>query len=1098
MLLLYALSMATATFVENDYGTPVAKALIYNSWWFELIMVILILNFVGNIRRYQLYRRGKWPLLVFHLSFILIFIGGAITRYISFEGTMHIREGEKSNEIVSDASFLKVQITNGDQALAYKDVPLHLTSSNVPFFLKPFRKDHTEEYEFMGKRVKMHVLDYVPRAQDSLVASDSGKSILHMVALVNGNRENKYIESGSVKLIQNMLVAFNKETAGAVNIKDQSGELTISSPMDGTYMVMATQTRGDLKSAAGEQPFRLRSLYNLPGLTFVVPQAPQRGSMMHFEGDKKINEADPDLITMELSSGDKRDTVSFYGGKGLTGFQHQSEINGLIVSIGYGSAIYNTPFSLKLADFKMEKYPGSNSPASYSSDVVIMDGAKEEPFKIFMNHVLDLQGYRFFQSSYDQDEKGTILSVNHDWWGTNITYLGYTLLFLGLFVSLLWKGTRFSKLNAQLRQMSVQKAVVLIFFLSLAGVVKGQDIDMHGPSKGDQLMQDQHNHDHSHDTGQAQAQEHIHSHVHGGGDTTRVPMPPMAQIQDAAQFALSVKIDKEHAARFGSLLVQNFDGRIEPVNTLALEILRKLYQKDRFYDLDANQFLLSVTTQPFAWAQVPFIKVGTKGGGSQVMQATKANAEGYTSLINLFQFDETGQPHFILEADYQRAFARKPADQDNYDKELIELNDKLQVMQYLISGQYLRVLPVPNDPNNTWAAWSSEHSANASQNNLFASYLKAVIFAESNNSWGKADQLLEQLKTNQRVIGKNVVPSEAKIKWEIRYNSWNIFFKLMIVYSILGVVILMLAFAQLFMESKVLKRVIFSLLVLVMAGALIQAIGLGVRWYISGHEPWSNGYEAVMFISWTGIVAGLILYRNSNAFIPAAGCLVAVILMGFAHGGSQMNPQITPLVPVLKSYWLMIHVAIITSSYGFFGLSALIGMVVLLLYIINGKKIEKKVSSSITELSIVNEMSLTVGLFLLTVGTFLGGIWANESWGRYWSWDPKETWAFISVIIYAFVLHVRLIPGLQSKYLFNLLSLISFSSVIMTYFGVNYYLSGLHSYAKGDPVPVPGWVYIAIGVVAALAVSSYYRHKKWREKPGNKGASPVKIREAAV
>jgi cytochrome c-type biogenesis protein CcsB len=268
---------------------------------------------------------------------------------------------------------------------------------------------------------------------------------------------------------------------------------------------------------------------------------------------------------------------------------------------------------------------------------------------------------------------------------------------------------------------------------------------------------------------------------------------------------------------------------------------------------------------------------------------------------------------------------------------------------------------------------------------------------------------------------------------------------------------------------------------LIAIAAALQAVGLGVRWYISGHEPWSNGYEAVLFISWIGVLSGLLMYRNSNAFIPAAGCLIAVILMGFAHGGSQMNPQITMLVPVLKSYWLMIHVAIITSSYGFFGLSALIGTVVLILFIIDSDKISAKVKASVTELAIVNEMSLTIGLFLLTVGTFLGGIWANESWGRYWSWDPKETWAFISVIVYAFILHTRLIPGLRSKYLFNLLSLVGFSTIIMTYFGVNYYLTGLHSYAQGDPVPIPSWVYITLVSVFGLAVLSFVRYKARRK-----------------
>lgn len=1080
MLLLYAFSMAVATFVENDYGTPVAKALIYNSWWFELIMIILVLNFIGNIKRYQLFQRKKWPLLVFHLAFILIFIGGAITRYISFEGSMHIREGESNNEIISDASFFKVQITNGEEALAYNDVPVILTSRQIPFYLKPFKKEYAAEYDFMGQRLKMRVLDYIPRAQDSLVVSSSGKPILHLVTLIEGKRENRYIPSGSVQLIQNILVSYNKDTPGAVNIQGETDELHINSPIEGGFMVMASQEKGELQ-ANQKQPFRLRSLYNLGGLTFVVPQAPSPGEIIHFEGDKRTHENDADLIKMELSTTNAIDTVSFYGGKGITSFQHQSEIGGLTVSIGYGSKIYNTPFELKLLKFKMEKYPGSNSPASYSSDLAIVEGQSEKPYTIYMNHVLDHKGYRFFQSSFDPDEKGTVLSVNHDYWGTTLTYIGYTFLFLGMFVTLLWKGTRFSKLNEQLKTLSQQKTFLFLLLLLPFSGSYAQEIDMHGPAENNQLLEgDKTDHQHEHN--------HTHEHVHAAAPRTEgtphLPMAPPSKIQDPKQFAQSIKISKQHAANFGGLLVQNFDGRIEPVNTLALEILRKLYHKDTFFGLDANQFLLSVSTQPFDWARITLIKVNAKGG-PELLNRVNADANGYTSLINLIRLSDN-KASFVLEDEYQRAFAKKPADQNNYDKELIELNDKLQVMQYLISGQYLRVLPIPNDPNNTWVAWGSEHANhNTDVKNPFATYLKEVIYAQSTQNWQQADQQLRQLKLLQKEIGKDIIPSEAKINWEIRYNSWNIFFKLMMVYALLGGLMLALAFVKLFSDAKLVSRLIAILLIAVTIAASLQALGLGVRWYISGHEPWSNGYEAVMFISWVGILSGLILYRNSNAFIPAAGCLIAVILMGFAHGGSQMNPQITPLVPVLKSYWLMIHVAIITSSYGFFGLSALIGMVTLILHIINNKKIAPKVNSSLNELTIVNEMSLTVGLFLLTIGTFLGGIWANESWGRYWSWDPKETWAFISIIIYAFVLHIRLIPGLTGKFLFNLLSLLSFSSVIMTYFGVNYYLSGLHSYAKGDPVPIPSWVYITVTSIFAVALISYFRYKQF-EKSNNK------------
>ncbi|WP_250318159.1 cytochrome c biogenesis protein CcsA [Pedobacter sp. B4-66] len=1086
MLLLYAFSMAMATFVENDYGTSVAKALIYDCWWFELIMVILVLNFIGNIGRYQLLQRKKWPLLVFHLAFVLIFIGGYITRYISFEGSMHIREGESSKDIISDKTFIKVQIGKDDAALAYDDVPANLTSNRIPVYLKPFKKTFTSEYDYNGERVKLKVVDFYARAQDSLVRGTTGKPTLHLVVLENGKRVNKYIPTGGVQLMQNMLVSFNKETPGAINISDASGALQISSPYEGNYMIMATQERKPVVGNNVVQPFNLRSLYTYGGLAFVVPEPAIPGRIMYFEGDKRTHEHDLDLVKVQITTPTAVDTVSFYGGKGMTNFQHQSEVGGLRISMAYGSKIYKAPFELKLVDFKMEKYPGSNSPASYSSDVMIMDGANETPYKIFMNHVLDHSGYRFFQASFDEDEKGTILSVNHDSLGTNVTYVGYILLFLGMFVTLFWKGTHFSKLNEQLKTISKSKTLLLLLFFLPVGAAFSQKIDMHGTDgTTTHVHENGEVHDHNHNVvpsaanavmpGDSGASEHKHEH-----NDTQLFLP--TKTLDPVQFASSIKIDAAHADKFGHLLVQNIDGRIEPVNTMALEILRKLHRKDRFHTLNANQFFLSISTMPFNWINVPLIKVNTKGG-PDLLKTVNASPEGYTSMVNLIKINPDGTAEFRLKDAYAKAFAKKPAEQNSYDKDVIDLNDKLQAMEQLIYGQYLRVSPIIGDANNTWIAMTiTDLDSISVKPSAISRYVRSVNEAQVSGNWSSADAALKDISDAQQKYGKSVVPSQSKIEWEISYNSWNIFLNLMITYAILGVVILSLAFMKLFKNSKSLDTLVKVVLILIGIAATLQAVGLGARWYISGHEPWSNGYEAVLFISWIGVLSGLLMYRNSNAFIPAAGCLIAVILMGFAHGGSQMNPQITPLVPVLKSYWLMIHVAIITSSYGFFGLSGLIGTVVLILYVIDNNKIGAKVKASITELTIVNEMSLTVGLFLLTVGTFLGGVWANESWGRYWSWDPKETWAFISVIVYAFVLHVRLIPGLRSKYLFNLLSLLAFSSIIMTYFGVNYYLTGLHSYAQGDPVPIPSWVYVTLAVVFALAFVSYKRYKARSKK----------------
>ena len=195
---------------------------------------------------------------------------------------------------------------------------------------------------------------------------------------------------------------------------------------------------------------------------------------------------------------------------------------------------------------------------------------------------------------------------------------------------------------------------------------------------------------------------------------------------------------------------------------------------------------------------------------------------------------------------------------------------------------------------------------------------------------------------------------------------------------------------------------------------------------------------------------------------------------------SYLDPEITPLVPVLRSYWLTIHVSLEAGSYGFLMLGAVIGLINLILMIFLSTRNEKRIQRMIRELSYLSEMTLIGGLFMISVGTYLGGVWANESWGRYWGWDAKETWALVTILVYAFILHMRLIPKLQGLYAFNLACIFGLGSVIMTYYGVNYYLSGLHSYAAGDPVPVPQWVFILLFSVMIIGIAAYWKKRKFK------------------
>ena len=256
-----------------------------------------------------------------------------------------------------------------------------------------------------------------------------------------------------------------------------------------------------------------------------------------------------------------------------------------------------------------------------------------------------------------------------------------------------------------------------------------------------------------------------------------------------------------------------------------------------------------------------------------------------------------------------------------------------------------------------------------------------------------------------------------------------------------------------------------------------HAMGLGFRWYISGHAPWSNGYEAIVFIAWVTVVSGWAFLKKVEVVMPMA--LILASMMLFVSELNLLDPEITPLVPVLKSYWLMIHVAIITGSYGFLGLSFVLGFLNLVFYLFQNKSNHLKISNQVSQITAVNEMTMTIGIFMLTIGTFLGGVWANESWGRYWGWDPKETWALVSILVYAIILHFRFIPGLKSAFAFNLASFWGYSAILFTYFGVNFMLVGLHSYAQGDGIgQFPSWLIWTIVFFIGLSFLSWIRNKR--------------------
>ena len=394
----------------------------------------------------------------------------------------------------------------------------------------------------------------------------------------------------------------------------------------------------------------------------------------------------------------------------------------------------------------------------------------------------------------------------------------------------------------------------------------------------------------------------------------------------------------------------------------------------------------------------------------------------------------------------------------------------------------MRIFPIPNDPNNKWVSYPELAEANFTGKdslyvrNILPLYFQSLRLAQQDQNYEQAENLLESIHGFQKKFGSEVMPSEDTINTEIAYNKYDIFKKLYSWYIYAGTLFFIILIIQIFKSNRWMSYVILGFKALLLLLFLAHTAGLISRWYISGHAPWSDAYESMIYVAWATQFFGLVFGRKS-ALTMAATAFVAGMILMIAHW-NWMDPAIANLVPVLDSHWLMIHVAVIVGSYGPFALGMIIGVVSILLMLVATSENRKKVKFQIKELTIINELALTIGLIMLTIGNFLGGMWANESWGRYWGWDPKETWALISIMVYAFVIHMRLIPGLRGPWIFNLMSVIAFASIMMTYFGVNFYLVGLHSYASGDKIITPSFVYYAIVIVFVLGTASFFRSKR--------------------
>jgi cytochrome c-type biogenesis protein CcsB len=1008
--ILFAAAIGIATFIENDYGTSAAQKVIFKAWWFELLLLLFSITIVVNIFRFRMIQQKKWAVLMFHASIIVILIGAGLTRYLGFEGIMHIRENNSANSFLSSNSYLKFKILKDGVTYDFSEPVLFASLGNNSW---------QESYLIGNDLLEVDVKDFIPNPVEILETSLDGKATIKLVVGGANGREEYFISEGETHRMGNVIYNFRDVVIPeAVNIKYRNDSLLFKTNKTLFQTVMATQKKDTVFPSGEYNPLLLRSLYSDGLANFVISEFNPKGKTTIESADPKVKNESRSAVVLNIAFKGSSKDVTVYGYKGMEGRPERLNFDTAIVEVAYGAKEVQVPFSIRLNEFILDKYPGTNSAASYASEVTVLDPEENVTmdYRIYMNNILDYGGYRFFQSSFDKDEKGTYLSVNSDFWGTTVSYLGYILLTLGMILTLFSKKTRFYDVRQKLKKLRTKNtALVLLLLLSSAfSAVSQNDLDVKN--------------------------------------------------------AVAV----EHANAFSTVVVQDFKGRMKPMHTLSREVLRKISRRERYKGLTADQVLLSMFVNKQDWYGAKLIKLGKHQDIQKLM-----NVSGDYAAYKDF-FTESGE--YKLRDEVRRVYGLEPIDRGVYAKELLKIDERLNILSMAFSGSLLKIVPNPNSSNNTWDAFTS-HSVNDGHNHstvadsFFNAYGNALKKAISSKDYTHANHLLEELKTYQLEKGGDIMPSEAQIKAEILLNNMNVFTRLGMVYILLGILLLFFLFVSVFKPEWNLKKVHLVLVSLVIIGFVLHTVGLGLRWYVSDRAPWSNGYESMIYIAWTSTLAGILFTRKSFGGLAATMVLAATIL--FVSTLSFLDPEITPLVPVLKSYWLTIHVSLEAGSYGFLMLGAIIGLINLILMIFISEKNKKRLKQIIQEMSYISELTLIGGLFMVSVGTYLGGVWANESWGRYWGWDAKETWALVTILVYAFILHMRLIPKLRGLFAYNLATIFGLASVIMTYYGVNYYLSGLHSYATGDPVPIPNWVYIVVSCIVVISIAAYFRKRKF-------------------
>lgn len=634
---------------------------------------------------------------------------------------------------------------------------------------------------------------------------------------------------------------------------------------------------------------------------------------------------------------------------------------------GLGMQEEKLPFSLCLQNFEAKMHDGTQAVADYSSKFTVTDGNEKSEGQVSMNNIYSHRSYRFYQSSYDEDGKGSVLAINADPYGIPVTYTGYALLFISLIWMLIDPKASYRKLLAS--QLLKKGALMMLMLISM---------------------------------GNLQAAE---------------------------------VLPKATAEKFGELNIL-YNDRICPVQTYALDFCKKIYGARSYKGLTAEQVLTGWIFYGDEWASEPFIKV--KSGELK----TAMNLPDYCSINQFFNKEMGG---YIIGQYVQEYYNGA---QDKFHQQAADIDGKIQLIMDLRRGVSLKVLPYTFPKNiratkenpfikagtTTWFSPSDRlPKAVEHQHALYITNVFSLLYGDVKaGNTERVNIFFDKMKKYQEVSSGNSLPSKTQYKAERINNAFPFATILFMVNLTLGFIALFYTIYRM-TKKRSFKALDIALPILLGISFLALTFGLVLRWIISGNIPLSNGYESMLSVAWLVMLIALLMQFRIR-IVMVFGFLLSGFFLLVSHI-NQMDPAIGQMMPVLNSPLLSIHVSIIMMSYALLSLTFICGIMGICM------------RSHGEELQALSRLFLYPALTCMGFGIFIGAIWANVSWGNYWSWDSKETWALITFMIYAVVVHTQSLPIFRKPLAYHIYITLAFLSIVMTYFGVNYFLTGMHSYA---------------------------------------------------